>query len=147
MSDWHPHPSDYRWTLDSGAGYRPTISIIERPEEEERFRRQWESVMRDELVNEFVPFGFARVLLEDEQGHPLCGFPHYRNPAMFGGCINRHGHQGGHRYGTGDRKLTMIRPTKRRRDGHPYQRPGQEDPHTQDAAPKAKPAPPTPRSS
>lgn len=124
------HPSDHRWTLTSGAGWRPSIAVISRPDQEELDRLRWDHIMRDDRLVERVPFGFARELLTDDNGRPLCGFPHARNPRRFGGCHQPHGHDGPHKYPTGGgARIVGIRPdTTRHNGGHAGQRTGMEEP-------------------
>lgn len=129
MSEHDAHPSDHRWSLESGAGFRPSINVISLPAEEELHRRRWDAIMRDDLQVERVPFGFARELLLDEDGRPLCGFPHARNPRRFGGCTRPHGHtEHAHIYRSSGPPAAIRPDTTRHNGGHAYQRPGIEEP-------------------
>lgn len=57
-----PSWSGWNWYVRDGGGYRPTISVIDRPAES--YDAYHERRKREEGARR-VPFGFARALLEE----------------------------------------------------------------------------------
>lgn len=97
------HPSDRLWQATS-SGRRPTIAVIDG----DTFATEWTQRQRYGLKSdaqvERVPFGFARALLLDEHGRPICGYPARRR--HLGGCLKPLHHNGAHQYDAGNPRAT-----------------------------------------